>query len=70
MSEDPGVAIWIRARSHTLAEIHYEIISTAIPIPSADSRRVVISHLMNPRGKHDPVNGHIIRQNSLTSKLV
>ena len=38
---DPGVTSLIPARSHTLAEIDHEVISTAILFPSADSRRVV-----------------------------
>ena len=36
-SMDPGVAISIPARSHTLVEIDHEIISTVILLPSADS---------------------------------
>ena len=34
----------IPARSHTFVEIDHEIISTAIRLPSADSRRVVVSY--------------------------
>ena len=34
----------IPARSHTFVEIEHEIISTDILLPSADSRRVVISY--------------------------
>ena len=34
----------ILSRSHTLIEIDHEIISTAILIPSADSRRVAVSY--------------------------
>ena len=34
---DPGVASLISARSHTLVEIDYEIISTVILVPSAES---------------------------------
>ena len=34
---DPGVASLIPARSHTLVEIDYEIISTVILHPSAES---------------------------------
>ena len=41
---DPGVASSIPARSHTLVDIDHEIISTAILLPSADSRRVVVSY--------------------------
>ena len=33
-----------QVRSHTFVEIVREIISTAIPLPSADSRRVVVSY--------------------------
>ena len=41
LTADPGVAGSIPAQSHTFAEIDHEIISTAILLPSADSRRVV-----------------------------
>ena len=34
----------IAARYHTFVEIYHEIISTAILLPSADSRRVVVSY--------------------------
>ena len=34
----------IPAQSHTFAEIDLEIISTAILLPSTDSRRVVVSY--------------------------
>ena len=44
LTADPGVASWIPAQSHTFAEIYHEIISTAILLPSADSRRVVVSY--------------------------
>ena len=37
---DPGVAISTLAPSHTFVEIDHEIFSTAILLPSADSRRV------------------------------
>ena len=39
LTADPGVA-----SSITFAEIDHEIISTAILLPSADSRRVVVSY--------------------------
>ena len=38
LTADPGVASSILARSHTFVEIDHEIISTAILLPSADSR--------------------------------
>ena len=41
---DPGVGSSISAQSHTFVEIDFEIISTAILLPSADSRRVVVSY--------------------------
>ena len=41
---DPGVASMIPAQSHTFVEFDHEIISTAILLPSADSRRVVVSY--------------------------
>ena len=44
LTTDPGVASLILARSNTFAEIDYEIISTAILLPSAGSRRVVVSY--------------------------
>ena len=44
LSADPGVVSVILARSHTFTEIDYEIISTVILLPSADSRRVVVSY--------------------------
>ena len=37
LTADPGVASSIPARSHTFVEIDYEVISTVILLPSADS---------------------------------
>ena len=37
LTADPGVASSTPARSHTFLEIDYEIISTVILLPSADS---------------------------------
>ena len=42
LTADPGVASSIPARSHTFAEIDHEIMT--IFLPSADSRRVVVSY--------------------------
>ena len=42
--KDPGVVSLILAWSHTLIEIDHEIISTAILLPSSDSRRVFVSY--------------------------
>ena len=44
LTADPGVASLILAWSHTALEIDHEIISTIIFLPSADSRRVVVSY--------------------------
>ena len=44
LTADPGVMSLIPAWSHTFTEIDYEIISMAILLPSADSRRVVVSY--------------------------
>ena len=44
LTADSGAMSLIRARSHTFAEIDHEIISTAIRLPSADLRRVVVSY--------------------------
>ena len=38
LTADPGVVSLIPAPSHTFMEIDHEIISTAILLPSADSR--------------------------------
>ena len=43
-SADPGVTSSIQARSHTFTEIDDEIISAAILLLSANSRRVVVSY--------------------------
>ena len=37
LTADPGVACSIPVQSHTFVEIDYEIISTVILLPSADS---------------------------------
>ena len=44
LAASPGFSSLILAQSHTFAEIDHEIISTAILLPSADSRRVVVSY--------------------------
>ena len=43
LTADPGAASAIPGRSHTFMEIDHGIISTAIFLYSADSRRVVFS---------------------------
>ena len=43
-TEDPWFASSIRTRSHTFAEIDHELISTAILLPFADLRMVVVSY--------------------------
>ena len=44
LTVDPGAVSSISAQSNTFAEIDDEIISTAILLPSSDSRRVVVSY--------------------------
>ena len=44
LTADPGVASSVPVWSHIFSEIDHELISTAIPLPSADSRRVVVSY--------------------------
>ena len=44
LTADLGVASSILARYHTFGEIDHKIISTAIHLPSADSRRIVVSY--------------------------
>ena len=44
LTVDPRVVSKISARSHSFMEIDHEIISTAILLPSTDSRRVVVSY--------------------------
>ena len=44
MAADPEVMSSIPARSHTFVEIDHEIISMVILLPSAYSRRVVVSY--------------------------
>ena len=51
LTADSGVASSIQVKSHTIVEIGHEIISTAILLPSADSRRVVVSYM--PKYVHE-----------------
>ena len=44
LTADPGVGSSIPAWSHTFVDGDHEIISTAILLPPADSRRVVVSY--------------------------
>ena len=44
LTADPGFASLIPAQSHIFLEIDHEIIFTAILLPSADSRKVVVSY--------------------------
>ena len=44
LTADPGVPSSITAWSHTFVEIGHEIISTAVLLPYADLRRVVVSY--------------------------
>ena len=44
LTADPGVSRLLPIRTHTFVEIDHEIISTAILLPSVDSRRIVVSY--------------------------
>ena len=44
LTADTWVTRWIPAWCHTFVEIDHEIVSTVILLPSADSRRVVVSY--------------------------
>ena len=44
LTEDPGVASSILAKSRTFVETDHELISKANLLPSADSRRVAVSY--------------------------
>ena len=44
LTADPGVGTLITARSSTFVEIDHETISTAILLPSPDSRRVFVTY--------------------------
>ena len=44
LTADPGIASSILGLSHAFVEIDHKIISTAIFLPSTDSRRVVVSY--------------------------
>ena len=45
LTADPVFGSLIPAQSHTFVEIDHEIISTAILLPSNDSRRIVVSYI-------------------------
>ena len=59
LTTDPGVGSLITARSHTFVEIDHEIISTAILLPSADSRRVVVTYKC--KYKHPVMINHLVK---------
>ena len=51
--------ILILAWSHTLAEIDHEIISMSILLPSADSRRIVVSY--KRKYVHEVLINHLVK---------
>ena len=59
MTADPGVSSLIPAQSHTLVEIDHEIISSAILLLSADSRRVVVSY--KQKYVHEVLVNHLVK---------
>ena len=56
---EPGVESLINTRSHTFVEIDHEINSTAILLPSADSRRVVVSY--KRKYVHEVLVNHLVK---------
>ena len=59
LTADPVVASLIPAQSHTFVEVDHEIISTAILLPSADSRRVVVSY--KQKYVHEVLVNHLVK---------
>ena len=63
LTADPGVASSNQARSQTFVENGHEIISTAILVPSADSRRVVVSY--KPKYVHNILLNCLVKEKSV-----
>ena len=61
LTAEPGFMSLIPARSHTFVEIDHEIISTAIFLPSADSRRVVVSYMYKEKYVHEVLVNHLVK---------
>ena len=59
LTANPGVPSSIPAGSYTLAGIDHEIIFTAILLPSADSRRVVVSY--KRKFVHEALVNHLVK---------
>ena len=59
LTADPGVASSILALSHTFMEIDHEIIYMAILLPSANSRRVVVSY--KPKHVHKVLVNRLVK---------
>ena len=59
LTADPGVTSLIPALSHTFVEIDHDIISTAIPLPSADSRKVVVTY--KPNNVHKKLVNRLVK---------
>ena len=59
LTADPGAGRSIPTWSHTFVEIDHETISTTILLPSADSRRVVVSY--NLKYVHEVLNNRLVK---------
>ena len=59
LTADTAVSSSIPARSHTFVEIDHEIISKVILLPSADSRRVVVSY--KQKHVHEGLVNHLVK---------
>ena len=59
LTSDPELASSIPVWSHSFVEIDHEMISTAILLSSADSRRVVVSY--KPKYVHKVLVNHYVK---------
>ena len=66
LTANPGVASSYPAWFHTFVKIDHEIISTAILLPSADSRRVVVSY--KQKYVHKELVNHLVKSQACPGK--
>ena len=59
LTADPGVASLMPIRSPTVGQLDHEIISMTIRLPSADSRRVVVSY--KPKYVHEVLASRLVK---------
>ena len=61
LTADLEVASKILARYHTFVEIDHDVISMAILLPSADSRRVVVSCCCQRKYVYEVLVNHLVK---------